>query len=329
MRLFLKCFLMLAPALCLCSCRGIGLEDTRTAEPVSVTVKSSLAEENAYAIRHLEALAFRKGDGILEDFRAASEESVSLKLTADMPVEVIALANCTGDALRKVYDKESFSVVRTSFSDMEENGFVMSSGFMEFTAATDGGLELPMTRLACKISLWELKASFVTEELASLGVTLERAFLINVSTECGYDMNPLAVSWRNRSAIDADLSGFEKKAYCREFGIAVNGAAPIHLGTELFCYPNPVDNGIFADDVDEWCPRNTRLVLQLSVGGIQNYYSVSLPSMECGREYVIKSIELLGFGMEAPDLRMSRTAAAFETMVSGWEESDEKELVIN
>ena len=329
MCLFLKCFLMLAPVSCLCSCIGIESEETRTAETISVTVKSSLAMEDADGIRRLEALAFRKVDGILEDFRAASEESVSLKLSADMPVEVIALANSTGDALRKVYDKESFSAVRTSFPDMEENGFVMSSGFRDYTAVVDGGLELPLTRLACKISLGELKVSFVTEELAALEVTLERAFLINVSTECGYYLNPQAVSWRNRSALDADLNGFEKKAYCREFGIAVKDTAPIDLGTELFCYPNPVDNGIFADDVGEWCPRNTRLVLQLSVGGIQNYYSVSLPSMECGREYVIKSIELLGFGMEAPDLRMSRTAVVFETMVSDWEESEEKELEIN
>lgn len=329
MRLFLKCLLMLAPVSCLCSCIGIGSEEARTAETVSVTVKSSLAAENADAIRRLEALAFRKGDGILEDFSATSDESVSLKITADMPVEVIALANSAGDALRNVYDKESLCAVRTSFPDMEENGFVMSSGFRDYTAVVDGGLELPLTRLACEISLEELKVSFVTEELAALGVTLERAFLINVSTECGYDLNPQAVSWRNRSAFDADLSGFEKKAYCREFGIAVKDTAPIDLGTELFCYPNPVDNGIFADDVGEWCPRNTRLVLQLSVGGIQNYYSVSLPSMECGREYVIKSIELLGFGMEAPDLRMSRTAVVFETMVSDWEESEEKELEIN
>lgn len=329
MRLVLKCLLMLVPVSCLCSCIGIESEEARTAETVSVTVKSSLAAENADAIRRLEALVFRKGDGILEDFSATSDESVSLKITADMPVEVIALANSAGDALRNVHDKESLCAVRTSFPDMEENGFVMSSGFWDYTAVADGGLELPLTRLACKISLEELKVSFVTEELAALGVTLERAFLINVSTECGYDLNPQAVSWRNRSAFDADLSGFEKKAYCREFGIAVKDAAPIDLGTELFCYPNPVDNGIFADDVGEWCPRNTRLVLQLSVGGIQNYYSVSLPSMECGREYVIKSIELLGFGMEAPDLRMSRTAVVFETMVSGWEESEEKELEIN
>ena len=320
---------MLVPELCLCSCHRIETEVIRMEETVSATVKSSSTMENIDGIRRLEALAFRKIDGILESYGDRSEESVSLTLTADIPMEVIAIANSTRNVLNKVYDKELFCTARTTFPDIEESGFVMSTGFKEFTASADVELELPLTRLACKISLGVLKASFVTKELAEVGVTLERVFLINVSTECGLDLNPRAISWRNRSALENDLTVFERKAYCRDYGIAVNDTVSIDLGTELFCYPNPVDNGIFADDVNEWCPRNTRVVLQLSVGGIPNYYSVSLPSMECGREYVIKNIELLGFGMDAPDLRMTRTEAVFETMVSCWEETNDKELEIN
>lgn len=286
--------------------------------------KAGIGED---VVSSLDAVAYDAVSGILESYGHSDGNAVSLLLAKSHRLNVCLVANAPEGSVCKFPAIGQFASSVSDFADNAYGGFVMSSGIMEDRPCEDA--VCPLSRLACRIHLQTVIPAFVTPELAASGVTLDRVFLINVAGECHYDLSPSGSGWRNRLYPDNSLSPFERESYCTEYGIAIKDASPIDVSASLYCYPNPVDNGVEADTEPDWSPRNTRLVIQLSVDGCPNYYPVTLPAMNCNREYVIEKAVLNGYGTDEPDKAVSRTGMDFAINITPWTTNNIENIEIN
>lgn len=304
-----------------CSVNRLNVDAVPEKVMASLSVETKSGAGQCPGVRALDVLAFRQDTGILDGYGHSESGEVTVSLLCNTLLEVNLVANAPEEKMDGLTDASRYHGTLSEFGENSEDAFVMSSDPSLFTLQADAGLSLPLVRLADKISVKSIIPSFVTPELVALGVRLDRIFLINVSGECYYDHRPSAGNWRNRLEMDETLSGFERKAYCRDFGLDIGDSSALDLSVAFYCYPNPVDNGMDSSVSPDWSPRNTRLVIQMTIAGMKNYYSIDLPSMECNREYIIDKVTLLSYGMESPDIPVSRTSITFETTVSEWEET--------
>ena len=284
---------------------------------LKVTVKSSSPVEGSIP---LDAFVFRQDSGVLDAYVHSVDTDMDIAVVSGEPLELDIVANAPEHSLTGLYKLEQFHNALAEFSDNDVGKFIMSSGNTSLILTQDTGMNVSLSRLASKVTLGSVRPSFVTPELAALGVSLDRAFLINVTGKCHYDLTPSAGGWRNCMEMDESLAGFERQSYCQDFHKVVNSPALIETDVSFHCFPNPVDNGVDSSTNPGWCPRNTRLVLQMTVAGVKNYYSITMPAMECNKEYIIREVELKGYGTESPDLPLSRESVRFTVRVKQWEE---------
>ena len=86
--------------------------------------------------------------------------------------------------------------------------------------------------------------------------------------------------------------------------LTLSDASSKTLGMDFYCCPNP--------------EGKTRLVLELTVCGIKNYYPVTLPPMQCNYEYRIADVELTGWGSASPDVPVDRERLCWNLSVLPW-----------
>lgn len=309
---------MLVVALATASCSGVeGLPETPRLM-LQMHTKSAAAVSRSEI---LHALAFKRSTGIIEQYALGTGPEADIDVTMGQEMEIYLIAESGNLDFDGIVTLSEFAGALSNFND-NENGFVMSSGPIRKTVREDTSFECGLDRLSSRIRLESVVPEFITSELAALGVTLDRVFLINVSGQCHFDLCPYAGNWRNRQSLDYGLSSFEMRSYCHDYGIPVEGPSPLELDCDLYCYPNPVDNGVSSDTAPEWSPRNTRIVIQLTVGGIVNYYPISLPSMSCNAEYHIAKAVLKSYGTDEPDRFIDRTGLDFSIGVEPWEDKN-------
>ena len=320
MEILTRLLLIMACVQILWSCSGLeepcSMIRTTT---VPMTTRASVENDGPEnRINTLEAMAFISGTGLLEDYGKSNDNDVVLEVRADGEYDCIMGANVPEGVLPLIWDKDRYRSTLSYFSDNSTGSFVMSGETCGYRLSEEGDVAVNLSRLASKITLGVVEPAFITPEIAATGVVFDRAFLINVTGECLLCRTPSAGSWRNCLSLEDSLSIFESEAYCRDFGIPVVNRTGIKTGTSFYCYPNPVDNGVDSNEHPEWSPRNTRLVLELTIDGVKNYYPITLPAMECNKEYVIERVRLLGYGNDIPDKLVTRTEIEYNATVLPW-----------
>jgi len=268
----------------------------------------------------LDVLVFRQDGGYLDSHVRADGRQVVVEVSAGMPVRYYVIANASGDAFDRVSDETRF---RALFCSLEDHcdGVVMAGGG---DGVFDGGetVTVSLDRLQSRVVLDKVTPRFLNTAYQSSVVKIERVFLVNVNGGCPYAGGPASCDvWYNRLGMEPTgrhVDGLLAVSH----SVVLDGPSSVVLDDALYCCPNPVDNGVTSVTAPVWSVRNTRLVIELSIDGIANYYPVTLPAMSCNCSYVISEAVLLGPGSASPDVPVDRTSMSFSIQVNPWGSDD-------
>lgn len=253
-------------------------------------------------IRTLDILVYRD-NGTLEAWTRRGEARISISVRKGGSYRWYLLANAPKDMDLFTREKD-FLRARSLLSDSTPAYPVMEgSGSGQFVSDTHIGAKLD--RLLSKVTLETVRADFLKDSYMSSTVRLERVFLLNACGSIPYSMTPSSDIRLNRTVMEENPEGM----LARERGTLLSGTDTWD-GTSLLCCPDP--------------EGATRLVVELSIDGVPNYYPVRLPEMTCNTEYVVRDLILLGPGSSRPDEDVSRTGVSFSVEIIPWE-AEERE----
>ncbi len=288
----------------------------------SIPETRTLAEDEARIVT-LDALAFRS-DGSPDAYaRTDSPEligglpSVTLEVTKGEALSWHVIANAPAGALESIATESALNTKKSFLSENASDAFVMASDGTGTYLSESQNVAVAVSRLVSKVSLGAVTASFLSGTGASM--TLDAVYLINASGSVRYDLTPLASDWYSQLVRDASLPASVSGLLYRNCSVLALSASTQALDYVFYACPNPTDNGVNSVSMPSWSARNTRLVLETTVDGIKNYYPVTLPAMESNTAYIIREVELRGYGSSHPDKPVSREKISFTITVNPWE----------
>ncbi|MBP5567494.1 MAG: hypothetical protein J6X57_08440 [Bacteroidales bacterium] len=255
----------------------------------------------------LDLCAFRE-DGSLYAHARQNGDTVSASLASGEPLTWWLIANAPEALLEDVVSLEQFRASKVSLEDNSRDSMVMT-GYNRGILESDSEKTIQMDRVLSKVCIGKLTPVFLgDEEFANVETRLERVFLLNAATTVFLDGTPSDAEIRNSGRLDTNLSEALSDLLVCTPSLRLDGAGSIQLDKDLYCCPNPAGN--------------TKLVLELTIAGETDYYPITLPRMECNREYRVEEVELLGWGSLSPDVPVDRRALSFSILVNPWGNED-------
>lgn len=307
----------------LCGCSG---GDIVSHSQVDVTISMNHETRAVVSDRNissLDVLAFRAETGVLDSHVRVFADQVTFQVTGEIEIFWFVAANAPEGTFDDVTDVDGLSSVvyrLDSFVDVP----MSTSGVDTFHGGET--MVVSFDRLLSRVVLDTVIPSFLASGFEDSAVTLDAVYLINVNGTVPFLAAAAAGDvWYNRSGretLASPLSGL----LVTDAGVSLDGNA-VSGPWVFYCCPNPVDNDIVTTDGGQWLPRNTRLVVEVSIDGVRNYYPVTLPAMECNVSYTISNLVLLGPGSSSPDVPPSRNVLSFTVSVNPWL-SDATDLVL-
>ena len=251
----------------------------------------------------LDLCAFRE-DGSLYAHARQSGDTVSARLAAGEPLSWWLVANAPKVLLEDVASLEQFRASKVLLENNSREALVMSGcGLGVIADGSENNIQ--MDRLLSKVSIGKLSPVFLgEEEFENVETRLERVFLLNAATTVFLDGTPCDGEICNNGGLDTGLPDSLSDLLVCTPALRLDGPDSHQLDLDLYCCPNPAGN--------------TKLVLELSIAGETDYYPISLPQMECDREYRVEEVELLGWGSLSPDVPVDRRAIKFSILVNPW-----------
>ena len=281
---------------------------------VKMPQKSILFSEDA--VNTLDVLIFRE-EGALEAYRRSNGRTVSVEVSAGIPLEYYVVANAPAGVLEHFADKSSFLDGAVFLADNTE-AFVMSgSGKHTFSGETES-LDVNLDRYVSKIRLDSITPEFMDGLSESVSVMLNSVFLVNVSAEGHWDRIPFAGDlWYNKMTKE-DLETNMENMLEASHGTSITDSTPLSLTDVFYCMPNPTDNDVTSLHTPQWSARDTRLVIDILIGGVHNYYPINIPGMSGNKCYRIKNAILIGPGSSSPDILVERVGIKYSIEVADW-----------
>lgn len=311
--------------LCLCACTKAGSPEQLLKENrISVRVDTYCTQTKAgtasdEVINTLDILVFRSNDSVLDAYTRVSGNTGAISVTAGMGLDYYIVANAPVNVLSSYLRKSSFLSDITTFSGISDAGFLFLG---EGTGTFDGennNVDVELNRYACKIGIDNIIPAFMDTDLGDNDVVFTRSYLINVNgTEPWSRTAAAGEVWYSKMAFDTSLSSGLKKAFLKERNVPVVSSDSISANDVFYCFPNPTDNDVTSATAPEWSIRNTRLVLEFSIGGNLNYYPIDVPAMESNKFYHITNVTLIGPGSSSPDIPVERQSITYTIEVNPW-----------
>lgn len=279
---------------------------------------------NDSSVATLDLLAFRTADGMIDTWKRVSGGTVSAMVTRGVELDWYVFANAPEGAFASVKNESALQSLLFDFAGTD--GLTVPMG-ASGTAVFDASTPLHQVDLVRLVSLVEL-GTVVTQFADGLDgstVTLVRAFLVNVCGGVTYTGTAtFAGSWYNCLGWDSSLPAPLPSLLGYPVGADITDPGSLEVNAKLYCCPNPVDNGVTSKTEPDWSPRNTRLVVEMLIGGQTHYYPVTLPAMLPNRSYRIPELRLLGGGSSSPDILVERAGVRFTVDVSDWVDAEQE-----
>ena len=281
------------------------------------------------AISSLDMLAFRQDNGILDAHARQTGSGLSeviADVTADVPLHWHVVANAATGALDAFTTEDAFLSGTAPLSVNTRDAFVMhASGSLTAQRSVTNQIDAALDRYVSKVNVGAVRMEWEEAYALPGDVTLEKVALINVPS-ASFWAGPAATSapWFNRMGIDAALSEAERSLLVKDCdGAALPLNADIALDQAFYTVPNPLTGpSPEADAATAWSPRGAKLVLEVTIGGVSNWYPIALPAMEANHQYIIERIILRGPGATTPDGAIVRERVDFTLEVLPWGETE-------
>jgi len=273
-------------------------------------------------VSSLDVFAFRSGGGL--DARARAEgDAVTARVTAGMPLDCRLVANMPEGLASGVLRGSDLDDVLCPLT-AETGPLTMVSAWTSLTFSGRSDVSCPVTRLVARLTVDTL-----VSVLESSDVVLRGVYLTNVAGTCPLDtafvtraVPPVPEVWYNRMRFDLPGDSPLRPLLCDMRARTLERGVDELLGVSFLYYPNPVSNGIDATTHPQWCPRPTRLVLEMDVDGRTRWYPVTLPAGACNRRLHISRLTVSGPGSPDPDIPVDRVGISFNMEILPWDVTD-------
>lgn len=290
--------------------------------------KGAVSASGEFYVGTLDLLAFRADDGALDSYvHAVSDSYVEGTVTLGVPLNWYIVANAPAAAnLQTMATETQFLASSTLLTHTTASSMVMSAtGTDTFGPGTNEIDDVALSRYACKVSVNRVKVSWLGEFATAPSCTVDRIVLMNVRGSELYSGTPTALAgdlWYNCSEDDGSHSAGLAALLGWSGSVVVSGGtSPVDLYVSLYAMPNPSTTAQFAGDLP-WAPRKTRIAVQMTIGGVPQWYAIDLPAMVRNTHYYVDLLEILGPGTASPDMDVDRTSVAFSVSVTDWADND-------
>lgn len=314
-------------ALFIISLSFVSCEKATSCEEVPETVKvkfeidsatKSVSDIDKDRIETIDVFVFVPGTGQMITYDHMQGNAISLYLQRGLLRDYYFFAN----APEGVFDEvRCLSDLLNLISGLEDNRrvFVMHA-HTSLTFMADSELKIEVSRLCSKIVIDKIVPKFMESNLTEYEVMLKRVFLMNVGSEMDYSGNLVdSKTFYNVSGYDPSLSNDLKSLISYEMNRPIYDASVIEDDVFVYCYTR---------DTKKDSISNTKLVLEVEIAGISNYYTMQLPRLEPNHEYFIETIRLLGFGSAEPGDNIDRIEVSFDLDINDWGEANENDTVM-
>lgn len=247
--------------------------------------------------------------GRMEAFSCNHSGSVSIPLPAGEEFEYRVLANTPESVLKKVSCMADFAALRVELNQKS----MIGKGRRKIIEGAV--ISVPLERPFSKIRLEKITPAFYGKFYPGSKVFLERVFIINTPAEALLEKDSECSNWYNKMSLDPHPEALLVKNLHREI---FSGDSDMELGLEFICIPNVIDNGVNSWSNMLWSPRNTRLVVEISVDGKAYYYPVTMPAMRRNRIYKISKLVVQSPGSEHPDKPVLKEELKFSIEIVPW-----------
>lgn len=310
-------------ALCACSHK-----EQAELEYVSVLFEinsTKSAFEDDSAVSSLDVVVFHKNDGSLYTHkRSLSITGLVLSLPADTAFDYFVFGNVPSGTFDAVSNESELKNIFADLSDCVPCNGLPLTGSGSGSFSTSGTVSVTISHLASKIQLCGITPGFMAEEhYESKSVSLDRIYLINAVRNFPLtSISAFDTLWVNKLSFDEGLEQPLRPVLLETPGKPLKNSSTLTDQYNFYCMPNRTDNGVNSVDAPLWCARNTRLVLEITINGVKNYYPVTLPALDNGKCYRIDNLILQGEGSDHPDIPVSRKKITYSVTVSDWTEAE-------
>ena len=296
-------------------CQKDRLNENNLDEKFSITVSIPVEETKLVtageetAVQNYQVFLFKE-DGSLEDYASTTTANITLDCTIGSK-NVVALVNAPSFA--DVMDYGTLSEKMSYLSDNSADAFVMSGSLpLEVRSRDVVTIKLPVSRKVARVELSELKVEIDIPQYSKETFKVSSVYLINVAADLPYFYTADPNLWYNKGGYDPEDDN--ALIYDDMGDFVVTEQTPYTTKNTFYCYPNKVNADSFAS---EWCPRNTRLVVQAVLGDRTYYYPVTLPKLDANKTYQVY-LTITRPGTDSPDVQFDKFDAPFEVTIKDW-----------
>ena len=299
---------------------------------VPYVATKGLAEDESNIVS-LTALAFRS-DGTLDSYARTESPlltggfpTVTLHATKGIALSWWVIANAPESVLSSVSTQPQLAAAKSYLRENASDALVMAGrGAGTYTLDVQT-VSVHLGRLVSKVSVGGITAEFLSGTMSGVPMTLDAVYLINASGSVLYDTTPVAGDWYNTLVPDGSLAEPVRGFLWKSWGAVSLSSMETPLGMVFYACPNPTDNDVTSLSDPVWSARNTRLVFETTIGGVKNYYPITLPAMRSNYEYAVTEVVLAGYGSTSPDVPVTRDQVKYSVSVNPWgEETIEKDF---
>ena len=268
-------------------------------------------------VNHLDLLAFRREDGILASRERIAKGEKSFSIAAGRDYQLYLFGNAPDGLLDGIIHEGDLANKILSLED-DDPVWPVLSGTAHLTAGHyDSPIDFTLGKYLSKVTLGSVAVKWLDEYEQMPICSISRIGLVNVIGSIPLVGEPSSEgTWYNCGKIDKSLPEGVARKILLSSPVNVTGSSAIPMNVSFYAMPNPLVSGSWGLP---WSPRRTRLVLELIIEGISNWYPVDLPAMECGCEYLINDLVITGPGTSGPDEKIERCKIELSIEIKPWE----------
>ncbi len=285
----------------------------------SAYTKAGGSEVNETAVNNTQIFVFRN-DGSLDAYKSADAASEIKVSCTTGEREIYALVNAPAET--SITTKTDLLAKTSLLTDNSTNGLVMV-GKVSAKLEAAGNIAIPVKRLVAKLSVKQITADFASEAYKNTAFKINSIYVINAAGDINYGQNVNPTLWLNKTKFcDEDAKDL---LYKSANDTEVTSDAPYTTPANFYVYPNSTEQD---SQVEEFCPRFTRIVVETTLGEKKYYYPISIPAIESNKTYSVNNLTITRPGSVSPDVPVTSYECTFSVSVIDWETGIEEEITI-
>lgn len=262
------------------------------------TKATAVTKENEEKVNNLQIFVFR-GEELDAYGSIDNAKEITLSCTAG-DRQVYAAVNAPD--LSAINSKSALLATVTNLSNNGLQSFEMF-GNKDVTLPSQTTVSVDVERIASRIVVKEIERAFTSAGLHSLDFNIDAIYVINVADNRSYDFTAVNTGWFNEAMYKSELPELTHDAV----GQNIAQGASYETAHSFYVYPHDAS------------VKNTRLVIETTLGTKKYYYPINMPALERNKSYEIELVKITRPGSDDPDVPVSFADATFEVNVIDWD----------